>query len=338
MRGYPVEYAEKPAQKHDENTAYRVLYDGQCEICQAWVSWLKALDRKNKTISGDPSARRSYPQWTPGSGWMNAYGSYTSSRPRTRFMSAGMPSHVWHGCSRQRGSSAYWESGSPFAILGGCYTGSLRRTDTPSASAVGVLAALQPETVRRQAELGAFWSGYTLGFFIRLPLVVWAGVRAAVQRTSIFSRTYHKRLDLLSGKLTILFLNGVLPNAVPLLFGELFTAVLYDGVAIDPGSPKMRQSLAQHLRRLRPKITKVVATHAHEEHIGNLNWLSHATGAAIHVSEMTAQFLTPFKKLPWVRATIIGQPPNLGAVLSVGGDRGDRLRLPAGDLYSRPLR
>jgi len=26
---------------------------------------------------------------------------------------------------------------------------------------------------------------------------------------------------------------------------------------------------------------------------------------------MTARFLTPFKKLPWVRATIIGQPPNL---------------------------
>jgi hypothetical protein len=33
------------------------------------------------------------------------------------------------------------------------------------------------------------------------------------------------------------------PNAVPLLFGELFTAVLYDGVAIDPGSPKMRPRL-----------------------------------------------------------------------------------------------
>jgi glyoxylase-like metal-dependent hydrolase (beta-lactamase superfamily II) len=26
---------------------------------------------------------------------------------------------------------------------------------------------------------------------------------------------------------------------------------------------------------------------------------------------MTAQFLTPFKKLPWIRAAIIGQPPNL---------------------------
>ena len=63
---------------------------------------------------------------------------------------------------------------------------------------------------------------------------------AAAQRTSIFARTYHKRLDLLNGKLTILFLNGVLPNTVPLLFGELFTTVVYDGIAIDPGSPKMR--------------------------------------------------------------------------------------------------
>ena len=104
---------------------------------------------------------------------------------------------------------------------------------------------------------------------------------------------------------------GVLPNTVPLLFGELFTTVLYDGIAIDPGSPKMRRSLARHLRQVKPKITKVVATHAHEEHVGNLNWLSELTGAPIYVSEMTARFLTPFKKLPWVRATIIGQPPNL---------------------------
>ena len=63
---------------------------------------------------------------------------------------------------------------------------------------------------------------------------------------------------LLDGKLTILFLNGMLPNAVPLLFGELFTTVLYDGVAIDPGSPKMRRSLARHLRRAK--------TENHESH------------------------------------------------------------------------
>jgi glyoxylase-like metal-dependent hydrolase (beta-lactamase superfamily II) len=75
----------------------------------------------------------------------------------------------------------------------------------------------------------------------------------------------------LNGKLTILFLNGMLPNTVPLLFGELFTTVLYDGVALDPGSPKMRRTVARHLGRVKPNLTKVVATHAHEEHVGNLN-------------------------------------------------------------------
>jgi hypothetical protein len=77
--------------------------------------------------------------------------------------------------------------------------------------------------------LDAFWSCYLVGFLVRLPLVLWAGIGSAAQRMSIFARTYHKRFDLLNGKLTILFLNGFLPNAVPLLFGELFTAVYYDG-------------------------------------------------------------------------------------------------------------
>jgi predicted DCC family thiol-disulfide oxidoreductase YuxK len=51
MRGDLVEdIAEKPEEKHDANPSYRVLYDGQCEICQACVSWLKALDHENKTV------------------------------------------------------------------------------------------------------------------------------------------------------------------------------------------------------------------------------------------------------------------------------------------------
>ena len=78
---------------------------------------------------------------------------------------------------------------------------------------------------------------------------------------------HHNRVDLLNGKLTILFLNGMLPNTVPLMFGELFTAIIYYGIAIDPGSPKMRRSLARHLRQVKLRITKVVATHAHEEHV-----------------------------------------------------------------------
>ena len=193
----------------------------------------------------------------------------------------------------------------------------------------GACRVAKPETVRKRAPLGPFWSCYTLGFLIRVPLVAWASATSAFSRISVFVRTYGKKVELLHGKLTILFLQGALPNAVPLLFGELFTMVLYDGLAIDPGSPKMRRSLARHLRHVKSRISKIVATHAHEEHVGNLNWISEQTGAPIYVSQMTADFLRPFKALPWVRALIIGQPPNLEAPFSI---LADSLRTSSGDL------
>jgi glyoxylase-like metal-dependent hydrolase (beta-lactamase superfamily II)/predicted DCC family thiol-disulfide oxidoreductase YuxK len=290
---------------------YSVLYDGQCEICQACVAWLKTLDRENKTLPLPISAEvlstvdarlrmdeclRHLHVVTPEGeilvGW-DAVATLARLFPSTRLIGVlGLRSPF-----RSAGRLLYGFVATNRYSLSKCRGGACR--------------VAKPEAVRRQARLGAFWSCYTLGFFIRLPLVLWAGLKAAAERTSIFARTHHKRLDLLNGKLRILFLNGLLPNAVPLLFGELFTALLYDGIAVDPGSPKMRRSLARHLRRMQPEITKIVATHAHEEHVGNLNWLSDRTGAPVYVSEMTARFLTPFKKLPWVRATMIGQPANL---------------------------
>jgi predicted DCC family thiol-disulfide oxidoreductase YuxK len=44
-----AEMAASSDQKQVANSAYRVLYDGQCEICQAGVSWLKTLDYDNQT-------------------------------------------------------------------------------------------------------------------------------------------------------------------------------------------------------------------------------------------------------------------------------------------------
>ncbi len=291
--------------------AYRVLYDGQCEICQACISWLKTLDHNNKTIclpissealsACDSRLRMDdclqqlhvvTPEDEILAGW-DAVTCLARLFPSTRIIGV---LGEWFPF-RQAGRRCYGFVAANRYSLSKCRGGACR--------------VAKPETVRRQAKLSAFWSCYTLGLFIRLPLVFWAGLKAAAQRVSIFFRTYNQRLELLNGKLTIFFLNGALPNTVPLLFGELFTAVVYDGVAIDPGSPKMRRSLARHLRRAKPRVTKVIATHAHEEHVGNLNWLSELSGAPVWVSEMTAQFLTPFKKLPWVRATIIGQPPNL---------------------------
>jgi hydroxyacylglutathione hydrolase len=312
MPEHPLaDIAEEPAAQLPANGMYRVLYDGQCEICQACVSWLKALDREKRTlclpISADVLASvdsrlrvedclRQLHVVTPAGeilvGWDAVANLARLFRPTWLIGVLGVRFPF-----RNVGRLLYGFVAANRYSLSKCRGGACR--------------VARPDVVRRQARLGAFWSCYTLGFFIRLPLVTWSGIASAAQRMSVFVRTYHRRLDLLDGKLTILFLNGMLPNTVPLLFGELFTTVLYDGVAVDPGSPKMRRSLSRHLRRLKPKITKIVATHAHEEHVGNLNWLSDLSGAPVYVTELTAGFLTPFKKLPWVRAMIIGQPPDL---------------------------
>jgi glyoxylase-like metal-dependent hydrolase (beta-lactamase superfamily II)/predicted DCC family thiol-disulfide oxidoreductase YuxK len=306
--------------EHPTASGYRVLYDGQCEICQAWVSWLNALDQENKTVRLPISAEV-----------LSVVDSRLQMDECLRQLHVVSPAGEilvgWDAVAcLARLFPATWLIGVlgqrfPFRSAGRLLYGFVAKNRySLSKCRGGACRVAKPEAVRRKAELGAFWSCYTLGFFIRLPLVVRAGIKAAIQRTSIFARTYHSRVDLLNGKLTILFLNGVLPNTVPLLFGELFTAIIYDGIAIDPGSPKLRRSLARHLRPAKLKITKVVATHAHEEHVGNLNWLSEVTGAPVYVSEMTARFLTPFKKLPWVRATIIGQPPNLKQPYNILGE------------------
>jgi len=306
--------------EHDANLAYRVLYDGQCEICQSCVSWLHTLDRENKTICLPISAEV-----------LSAVDSRLQIDECLRQLHVATPEgeiHVgWDAVAcLARLFPSTWLIGVlgqrvPFRNAGRSLYGFVaKHRYSLSKCRGGACRVVKPEAVRRQARLGTFWSCYTLGFFIRLPLVLWAGIKAAVQRTTIFARTYHNSVDLLNDKLTILFLNGMLPNTVPLLFGELFTAIIYDGIAIDPGSPKMRRSLSRHLRQVKLKITKVVATHAHEEHVGNLNWLAEVTGAPVYVSEMTARFLTPFKKLPWVRATIIGQPPNLKQPYNILGE------------------
>jgi len=301
---------EKSEPKLPSNT-YKVLYDGQCEICQSCVSWLKTLDHENRTVPLPISSEV-----------LSSVDSRLCMEDCLRQLHVITPkgeirvgwdavAHLAH-LFRPTWLIGMLGRAFPFRNLGRLLYGFVA-TNRYSLSKCrgGACRVAKPEEVRKQARLDAFWSCYTLGFFVRLPLVLWSGITAAAQRMSVFARTYNNRLDLLDGKLTILFLNGMLPNTVPLLFGELFTTVLYDGVAIDPGSPKMRRSLSRHLRRLKPKVTKIIATHAHEEHVGNLNWLSDLTGAPVYLSEMTAQFLRPFKKLPWVRSTIIGQPPNL---------------------------
>jgi hydroxyacylglutathione hydrolase len=301
-----------PASTPVSSGKFKVLYDDQCEICQAGVAWLKVLDRRGRTeavaitaaaleelgagLEMDSCLRelhvvdpdgRVYKGWDAVArlarlfGWtwiVGAVGSVAPFRQMARW-AYGFVARNRHALSKCRG---------------------------------GACRVARPDAVRGRAGFGAFWFCYSAGCLIRFPLVVWSAICGMASRMSVFGRTYHRRVDLLDGKLSILFLNGFLPNAVPLLFGELFTAILYDGVMVDPGSPKMRGSLIRHLRGIPAgQIQSIVATHAHEEHVGNLNWLAEKTGAALYVPEMTARFLQPPARLPWARDIIIGHPPAL---------------------------
>jgi glyoxylase-like metal-dependent hydrolase (beta-lactamase superfamily II)/predicted DCC family thiol-disulfide oxidoreductase YuxK len=306
-----VDVRTKPEANHSERAAYQVFYDEQCEICQACVTWLKVLDRRKLTICV-PISAETLRLADSRLDLEDCLGQLHVVTPDARILVG------WDAVAcLARLFPATWIIGAlgqwfPFRTAGRLGYGFVAANRySLSKCRGGACRVAKPDEVRRQARLGPFWTCYVLGFSIRMPLVLWSGLAAAAERVSIFFRTRQKRLRLLDGRLTVFFLNGLLPDTVPLLFGELFAMVLYDGVAIDPGSPRMRRSLARHLRIEKPKVTKIVATHAHEEHVGNLNWLSSLTGARVYVSEMTARFLTPFKRLPWVRAAIIGQPPNL---------------------------
>jgi glyoxylase-like metal-dependent hydrolase (beta-lactamase superfamily II)/predicted DCC family thiol-disulfide oxidoreductase YuxK len=186
----------------------------------------------------------------------------------------------------------------------------------------GACRVARPEEVEKKAFFGTFWSCYTIGLVVRLPLILAAGLHDLIVQCRAFHGTFRRRVQFLDGKLSILFLGGIPCDVVPLLFGELFTAVLYDGVLIDPGSPRMRRSLARHLRRLaHGSIRAVVATHHHEEHVGNLNWAAQTTSTPLYLPAQTAELLKSPWRLPFVRAAIIGQPSPLQLPFEILGDR-----------------
>ena len=257
MNEHPLaEMAASSDKEYGAQSAYRVLYDGQCEICQACVSWLKTLDRENKTtclpisaevlpavdsrLKMDDCLRQLHvvtPEGEIHVGW-DAVTCLARLFPSTWLIGVAGTAVPLSQCRAAALRIRRQEQIFPQQVsrwrLPRCKT----RSGTTASPARCVLVVLHTRVFHSVAAC---------------PV---GGIKAAAQRTSIFARTYHKRLDLLNGKLTILFLNGMLPNTVPLLFGELFTTVLYDGIAIDPGSPKMRRSLARHLRRCKTENHK----------------------------------------------------------------------------------
>jgi glyoxylase-like metal-dependent hydrolase (beta-lactamase superfamily II)/predicted DCC family thiol-disulfide oxidoreductase YuxK len=291
---------------------YQVIYDEQCEICQAGVSWLKILDHDKRIVIHpiDPdtlprihldlkvdACLRELHVITPEGKIVvgaDAVILLAGLFPETRLIGtiSGAPG------VRTISRLLYGLVALNRYALSKCRGGACR--------------VVRPDVLVKRSGLAAFWSCYSIGMIIRLPLSLATAFRDGAERVRRYWLTFRKRVDLLDGRLRLLFLGGIPCDVVPLVFGEQFWTVIYDGVAIDPGSPKMRKSLRRHLRNLTPnQIRTVVATHQHEEHVGNLNWLAQQTGAEVYVSAATAEVLIKGLELPWARRFIIGGPPKL---------------------------
>ena len=209
---------------------------------------------------------------------------------------------------RWLGESAYgWLAANRYA-LSKCRGGACRSWDENS--------------VRRTAPARTLWTCHWAGALIRFPLSIAALLLQSGRNIIRYTRVWRRRIDLLDGRLTILILNGLPCDLISLLFGEHFVTILYNGVAIDPGPVKLRRSLRRHLKRLPSgSIRYVAATHHHEEHAGNLNWLAGQTGASVRVAEETARILQSMGPLPGIRRFMIGQPPRLDPPFEIIGDR-----------------
>ena len=295
------------------------LYDAQCEVCQAGVSWIRALDRAGTVdcvtldvdrlhehhaeLDVDECLRVLHVVTDDGevrAGW-DAVVAIAEVIPAVRPL-------VWIDRNR-------------FMRRLACRVYDFVATNRYQLSKCrgGVCGVEDPADTKRQASLAVFWTCYNLGLVFRLPLVVWRLVRNQTRHVVTHARTFRRRVDLLDCKLSILFLGGAPTDAVPLLFGERFCALVYRGVLIDPGSSKMRPSLRRHLQQWAEPIVAVTATHHHEEHVGNLQWAAEQVDASVHVGPATRRLLSPATRIPRMRRWFIGQPPDLdGDVVELG--------------------
>lgn len=163
-----------------------------------------------------------------------------------------------------------------------------------------------PANTRR--AIVAFWVKYWVWFFLLLPWMLLRQIGIAAHQGLGAIWTWNRRINLLDGSLRLVFMNNLPSLALTAVFGERFTAIHYKDVLIDPGPLFGRRRLARYLAAVEGTIRAIVATHSHEEHIGNTAFASEFTGAPVYGTEVTLQSVRDPERLSFTRRTFIGQP------------------------------
>ena len=300
---------------------YTVLYDGQCEVCQACFSWLRALDQAGHALglpleNADLSA-------------LHSDLSMEDCLAELHILDeTGKIYKGWKACAVLAKISPWtWPIGAlgafpPFSWLGGLfYKWIAQNRYLISKCRGGACHTAKTEHVRRKASFLPFWSCYFFGLLVRTPLSLGWGLKNQWKHLHDWIATFRRRHELLEGSLTVMFVGGVEPEIVPLVFGERFCAILYKGVLFDPGSVKMRGSLLRHFKGLPPNAVRhVVGTHHHEEHVGNLELAARHFKVPLWLSPKTLEIARDYPRLPWARGFTIGQPENIGMETQALGD------------------
>lgn len=301
--------------------AIQVFYDDQCEICQACISWLRLLDRKGRAqcIGIHPETLAARP----------ALAIDRCLQQLHIVDSNGQVLSGWYAVARLAQLSPFtWWIGAlgsvpPFSWLGKLLYGFVAKNRYAlSKCRGGACHASKPGDVRRRAALAPLWTCYGLGFVLRFPLSLASLVRGFWSHTKLLWRTHGRSIRLLDDKLSLVFLNSWTCDLVSLMFGEQFLMILYAGVAIDPGSTRMRRALARQIDQLpTAAVRAVAATHHHEEHSCNLNWLGSRLDVPVYVGSDTARILESPPLLPRIRRWMIGQPPPLRQPFAILGNQ-----------------
>lgn len=288
---------------------FRVFYDEQCEICQAGVTWLRLLDRKglvrneamepvrlasiDPRLNAEACARELHVLGPEGELWTGGAAVRRLARlfPVTWVIGTVLETPVL----RQLSDAAYRFVAAHRYQISKCRGGACRTLLTTRPQGAG--------------GLSAFWTCYSTGLLLRLPIALLFAVRQFGRNSATYLRTRRRRLSFLGGKLDVFFLGSAVSDVVPPVFGEQFWMLAYDGLLIDPGGPRMSGSVSWHLGRLAPgSIRGIIATHAHEEHIGNLALASRLTGAPVLAAEACLPAIREPAVIPLMRSLVIGQP------------------------------